>query len=44
MILFDAPVSPDALTAFVRRVPTPSNLVLSAMFPTTYRPSNTFDW
>lgn len=44
MILFDAPVSPDALTAFVRRVPTPSNLALSAMFPTTYRPSNTFDW
>lgn len=33
MIVFDAPVNPVDLTTFVRRVPTPSNLVLSTIFP-----------
>ena len=31
-IFFDAPVEPDALTAFVREVPTPSNLRLTQLF------------
>lgn len=33
-IFFDAPVSPDALTAFVREVPMPANLSLSNAMPT----------
>ena len=32
-IFFDSPVEPDALTAFVREVPTPSQLSLSNLFP-----------
>lgn len=40
MIVFDAPVSPDALTAFVRSVPAQSNLVLSQLFPTVQKLSN----
>lgn len=43
-ILFDAPVSPDALITFVRRVPTPAENTLSAMFPTVYSDSNTVDF
>lgn len=44
MILFDAPVTPDALTAFVREVPLPSNLGLSSLFPVDIVQSNQFDW
>ncbi|WP_394620943.1 major capsid protein [Lentzea sp. JNUCC 0626] len=33
-IFFDAEVSPDALTAFVREVPMPANLAISNAFPT----------
>ncbi len=39
-IMYDAPVTPATLTAFVRRVPMPSNLVLSAMFPTVLKQSS----
>lgn len=40
MIVFDAPVSPSDLTTFVRRVPLPSNLLLSQLFPTVVKPTN----
>lgn len=43
-IFFDAPVSPDALTAFVREVPTPSVLGLSNLFPTRTLDTNTVDF
>ena len=43
-IFFDAPVTPDALTAFVREIPLPSTLGLSALFPTETSDSNTIDW
>lgn len=43
-IFFDAPVTPDALTAFVREVPTPGTLGLSALFPTETSDTNTIDW
>lgn len=36
-INFAAPVDPTDLTTFVRRVPTPSNLVLSSLFPAEVR-------
>lgn len=45
MILFEnVPVVPDALTTFVRRVPTPASNALSLAFPTVYRDSNTIDF
>lgn len=40
MIVFDAPVSPDASTAFVRNIPTPSNRKLLQMFPTVLKNTN----
>lgn len=43
-IFFDAPVEPDALTAFVREVPTPSELALTALFPTEFQDDNTVDF
>lgn len=43
-IFYDAPVSPEALTVVVRRVPTPSANALSAMFPVTFKSSNEFDF
>jgi hypothetical protein len=43
-IFYDAPVTPDALTAFVRNVPIPGTLSLSTLFPTTQAQSNTIDW
>lgn len=43
-IFFDAPVSPDALTTFVRQVPQPVNNALSALFPTRFLDSNTVDF
>lgn len=43
-IFFDAPVSPDALITFVRRVPTPAENTLSQIFPTVYAESNTVDF
>lgn len=43
-IFFDAPVEPDALTTFVRQVPTPANLRLSQLFPTRNLDTNTVDF
>jgi hypothetical protein len=43
-IFFDAPVPPEALTAFVREVPTPAGLGLSTMFPPRFLNSNTVDF
>lgn len=44
MIVFDAPVTPADLTVFVREVPLPSNLILSALFPEVVRPENTVNF
>ncbi|WP_311208730.1 MULTISPECIES: major capsid protein [unclassified Aeromicrobium] len=44
MILFDAPVHPDALTAFVREVPIEQNLNLLNLFPAEYLDTNTVDF
>lgn len=44
MIVFDAPVGPDDLTAFVRNVPTPNGDTLLNMVPTVHDTSNEFDW
>lgn len=43
-IVFDAPVSPDALTAFLRQVPLPAEDTLTPLFPTEFSDSNTIDW
>ncbi|MDF2045145.1 major capsid protein [Microbacterium sp. Kw_RZR3] len=43
-IVFDAPVSPDALSAFVRNVPVPSNLGLLNAFPTRNNLTNTVNF
>ena len=43
-ILFDAPVAPDALTTFVRRVPFPSINLLSSIFPVQFKDTNTIDF
>lgn len=43
-IFFDAPVAPDALTAFVREVPTDPTLQLSNLFPTRTTDDNTIDF
>jgi hypothetical protein len=43
-IFFDAPVEPDALTAFIREVPTPSDLALSSLFPERHLDTNTVDF
>ncbi|SKU70566.1 phage structural protein [Mycobacteroides abscessus subsp. massiliense] len=43
-IVFDGPVSPDALTTFIRNVPVESNLALVNLFPTRYLDSNRVDW
>jgi len=43
-IVFDGPISPDALTTFIRNVPVESNLALVNMFPTRYLDTNRVDW
>jgi hypothetical protein len=43
-IVFDGPVSPDALTTFIRQVPIPASNALQALFPTRYFDSNRVDW
>ena len=43
-IFYEAPVEPDALTTFVRRVPTPTGNTLSTLFPSVSKDSNTFDF
>lgn len=43
MIVFDAPVTPDALTTFVREVPTPADHALSQILPDRVVNSNEVD-
>lgn len=43
-IIFDAPVTPDALTTFVREVPAPPGLGLLNQFPTRFVNDNRFDF
>jgi hypothetical protein len=43
-IVFDGPVTPDALTTFVREVPTPANQVLNQLLPDRYFNDNTIDF
>lgn len=43
-IWYDAPVSPDALTVFSRKVPVPSANSLTAAFPIRYSTDSTFDF
>lgn len=43
-IVFDGPISPDALTTFVRTVPLPSSNALEQLFPTRFFDSNRVDW
>lgn len=42
-IVFDGPVTPDALTAYVREVPTPADQVLNRLLPDRYFNSNRID-
>lgn len=42
-IVFDGPVTPDALTVFTRNVPTPAEFSLSDLLPDRYFESNTID-
>lgn len=43
-IVFDGPVTPDALTVFVREVPTPADQVLDQLLPNKYFQKNTIDF
>nr|WP_052741234.1 major capsid protein [Mycobacterium sp. UM_NZ2] len=43
-IVFDGPISPDALTTFIRNVPVNPKLALVNMFPTKYFDTNRIDW
>lgn len=43
-IVFDGPVTPDALTTFVREVPTPADQVLNRLLPDRYFDRNTIDF
>ncbi|MGK9270490.1 major capsid protein [Williamsia muralis] len=43
-IVFDGPVSPDALTTLARTVPVPSSNALEQLFPTRDILSNRIDW
>jgi hypothetical protein len=43
-IVFDGPVTPDALTTFVRQVPTPADQVLNQILPDRYFDRNTIDF
>jgi hypothetical protein len=43
-IIFDGPVTPDALTTFVRRVPTPADQVLNRLLPDRFFDRNTIDF
>lgn len=42
-IVFDGPVSPDALTSYVRDVPTPQDQVLNQLLPNRYFTKNSID-
>jgi hypothetical protein len=43
-IVYDAPVTPDDLTAFIREAPTPADFALSAAFPVRTENDNTIDF
>jgi hypothetical protein len=43
-IVFDGPVTPDALTVFIREVPTPAEQILDRLLPNRYFQSNTIDF
>lgn len=43
-IVFDGPVTPDALTTFLRTVPIPAGNALQALFGSTTRDDNRIDW
>lgn len=43
-IVFDGPVTPDALTTFVRTVPIPASNALQQLFGSITRDSNRIDW
>lgn len=43
-IVFDGPVTPDALTTFVREVPTPADQVLDRLLPNRLFDKNTIDF
>lgn len=43
-IVFDGPVTPDALTVFVRQVPTPADQVLNQLLPDRLVDKNTIDF
>lgn len=42
-IVFDGPVTPDALTTFVREVPTPADQVLNTLLPDRYFTKNSIE-
>jgi hypothetical protein len=42
-IVFDGPVTPDAATLYIRSLPSPSDLLLSAIFPDRLVTKNTID-
>src|ERR1044071_1351053 len=42
-IVFDGPVTPDALTTYVREVPTPADQVLNTLLPDRYFDRNSID-
>lgn len=43
-LVFDGPVTPDALTTYVREVPTPADQVLNRLLPDRYFNDNTIDF
>jgi len=43
-IVFDGPVTPDALTTFIRTVPIPAGNLLQQLFGSITRESNRIDW
>lgn len=43
-IVFDGPISPDALTTFARTVPVPASNALEQLFPVRTFDSNRVDW
>ena len=43
-IIFDGPVTPDALSAFVREVPTPQEFALNQILPDRYFTNNKLDF
>ncbi|MCU1675342.1 MAG: hypothetical protein JWM93_100 [Frankiales bacterium] len=43
-IVFDGPVTPDAITAYVREVPTPADQVLDRLLPNKYFKKNSIDF